>query len=113
MKVYVKGPPSDRWQWTKDYDSFPKWHWNTNCAQYPQKIIRKRSTKPSSDLCSECIELEKKALILRELSRHRKAKEIMSRNVVIIDPEESMAEAAKIMGQNHIGSLIVMKYKKP
>jgi CBS domain-containing protein len=37
----------------------------------------------------------------------------MSRNIFTIDPEESIAKAARIMGQNHIGSLIVMSYKTP
>ncbi len=49
----------------------------------------------------------------RDLSRHRMVKEIMSQNVVTITPEASMAEAAKIMGEKHIGSLIVEKYDTP
>ncbi len=50
---------------------------------------------------------------LRDLSRYRLAKEIMSQDVVTIVPEALLAEAAKIMGQKHIGSLIVVKYHTP
>ena len=49
----------------------------------------------------------------RDLSRYKMVKEIMSRNVVTIAPEASMAEAAKTMGEKHIGSLIVEKYDTP
>jgi len=37
----------------------------------------------------------------------------MSRDIVTIAPEASMAEAAGIMGEKHIGSLIVTKYDTP
>ena len=50
---------------------------------------------------------------LRDLSRYRLAKEIMSQDVVSIAPEASLDEAARIMGQKHIGSLIVVKYHTP
>jgi CBS domain-containing protein len=40
-------------------------------------------------------------------------KEIMSRDIVTITPEASLDDAARIMGEKHIGSLIVMKYKTP
>ena len=49
----------------------------------------------------------------RDLPRYRMAKELMSKNVVTIAPEASLDDAAKIMGQKHIGSLIVEKYKTP
>ena len=49
----------------------------------------------------------------RDLPRYRMAKELMSQNVVTITPEASLDDAAKIMGQKHIGSLIVEKYKTP
>ena len=39
--------------------------------------------------------------------------EIMSKDVVIITPEASLQEAARLMGEKHIGSLIVMKYGTP
>ncbi len=50
---------------------------------------------------------------LRDLSRYRLAKEIMSQDVVTIAPEASLDEAARIMGQKHIGSLIAVKYHTP
>lgn len=50
---------------------------------------------------------------LRDLSRYREVKDIMSREVVTIAPEASIAEAAGIMGEKHIGSLIVTKYDSP
>lgn len=50
---------------------------------------------------------------LRNLSRYKEVKQIMSQNVITIDPEASMAEAAGIMGEKHIGSLIVKKYETP
>ncbi len=49
----------------------------------------------------------------RDLRGYRVAEEIMSKDVVIIPPEASLQEAAKIMGEKHIGSLIVMKYRTP
>ena len=39
--------------------------------------------------------------------------DIMSSEVVTVAPEASMGEAAKIMGEQHIGSLIVVENKKP
>jgi CBS domain-containing protein len=50
---------------------------------------------------------------LRDLSRYKEVKDIMSKDVVTIAPEALMAEAAKIMGEKHIGSLIVTKYDTP
>ena len=44
------------------------------------------------------------------ITQHRETEEIMIVNVVTITPETTLYEAAKIMGENHIGSLIVMKY---
>ena len=49
----------------------------------------------------------------RELPHYRTASELMSKDVAIITPEASLQEAAKIMGDRHIGSLIVMKYRTP
>jgi CBS domain-containing protein len=49
----------------------------------------------------------------RDLPRYRMAKELMSQDVVTITPEASLDEAARIMGEKHIGSLIVVKYKTP
>jgi CBS domain-containing protein len=50
---------------------------------------------------------------LRDLSRFKEVKHIMRKDVVTITPEASMAEAARIMGDKHIGSLIVKKYETP
>jgi CBS domain-containing protein len=50
---------------------------------------------------------------MRNLSIYRLAKEIMSQDVVTITPEALLDEAARIMGEKHIGSLIVMKYHTP
>jgi hypothetical protein len=50
LEEYVKGPEPDRW------------HWNKNCRQYPRVTIRKSSSRPNSDLCDECLDLERAAL---------------------------------------------------
>jgi CBS domain-containing protein len=44
---------------------------------------------------------------------HGKIKDIMSPEVVKIAPENTLYEAAKLMGEKRIGSLIVMKYDTP
>lgn len=49
----------------------------------------------------------------RDLARYRKIEEIMTREVVTTNPESTLDEAAKIMGEKHIGSLIVLKYDTP
>jgi len=49
----------------------------------------------------------------KEYKRHLEVNEIMSRGVVTTTTEASMYEAAKIMGNKHIGSLIVVKYETP
>jgi len=49
----------------------------------------------------------------RESRRHLKVDSIMSKKVVTTTPETTMNQAAQIMGEKHIGSLIVMKYKTP
>ena len=53
MKEYVKGPAPDRW------------HWNKSCTQYPREAIQRRSTRPNSDLCDECQDIEKRASLLQ------------------------------------------------
>jgi len=50
---------------------------------------------------------------MRDLARYRLAKEIMSKDVITITPEALLDEAARIMGEKHIGSLIVTKYRTP
>src|SRR5512136_2494717 len=49
----------------------------------------------------------------KDYKRHLKVSDIMSRNVVTTTVATSMADAAKTMGEKHIGSLIVMKYGTP
>jgi CBS domain-containing protein len=49
----------------------------------------------------------------RDLPRYRMAKELMSHDVVITTPETSLNAAARIMGQKHIGSLIVVEHRTP
>jgi CBS domain-containing protein len=49
----------------------------------------------------------------RDLSRYKEVKEIMSKEVATIAPENNMKEAATTMGEKHIGSLIVEKYRTP
>jgi CBS domain-containing protein len=52
-------------------------------------------------------------LAYKESRRHLKVGDIMSRKVITTTPETTMMQAAKTMGDKHIGSLIVMKYKTP
>ena len=101
MEEYVKGPAPDRW------------HWNKNCTQYPREVIQRRSTRPNSDLCDECLDMEKRSQYMRGISHFKEVKDIMSRDVITIAPEASMDEAAGIMGEKHVGSLIVMKFDAP
>jgi CBS domain-containing protein len=49
----------------------------------------------------------------KESKRHLKVGDIMSRRVITTTPETTMIQAAKTMGEKHIGSLIVVKYKTP
>jgi predicted transcriptional regulator len=49
----------------------------------------------------------------RDLASHRKIKEIMTHGVITIAPENTLHEAARIMGKKRVGSLIVMKYDTP
>lgn len=49
----------------------------------------------------------------KEYKRHEKIADIMSRNVMTITKGAPMDEAAKIMGEKHIGSLIVEEYGMP
>jgi hypothetical protein len=47
VSEYVQGAAPDRWHWCK------------NCKQYPRVIIKRRSMRPTSDLCDQCSKLEK------------------------------------------------------
>jgi CBS domain-containing protein len=49
----------------------------------------------------------------RDLPSAQTAKDLMSSNVVTATPETPLEEAAKLMGEKHIGSLIVVKYQTP
>ncbi len=49
----------------------------------------------------------------RNPARQREVREIMTREVITIAPESTLYEAARIMGEKHIGSLIVLKYETP
>jgi CBS domain-containing protein len=49
----------------------------------------------------------------KESKRHLKVSDIMSRKVITTTAETPMMQAAKIMGEKHIGSLIVVKFKTP
>jgi len=50
LETYVKGAEPDRW------------HWMSNCKQYPRVVMERRTKRPTSDLCDECLEIEEKAL---------------------------------------------------
>ena len=47
------------------------------------------------------------------IARHQEIAEIMTKEVITITPESTLYEAARIMGEKHIGSLIVVKYETP
>ena len=47
------------------------------------------------------------------LMRHLTIGEVMTRDVVTITPEKTLYEAAQLMGEKRIGSLIVFKYDTP
>ena len=49
----------------------------------------------------------------KESKRYQRVDEIMSRDVMTTTPESTMHGASKIMGEKHIGSLIVIKYATP
>jgi CBS domain-containing protein len=49
----------------------------------------------------------------RDLPSYQTAGDLMSRNVTTTTPETLLSDAAKAMGEKHIGSLIVMKYQTP
>ena len=51
--------------------------------------------------------------IRSEPMRYRNIASIMSPEVFTITPENTLHEAAQVMGEKHIGSLIVMKYGTP
>jgi len=58
----------------------------------------------------EAVDIQLKKSTMRQ---YCKIENIMVPDVVTITPESTLYEAARIMGQKHIGSLIVEKYKTP
>lgn len=51
--------------------------------------------------------------IKSESMRHRNIADIMTSEVLTVNPENTLHEAAQLMGEKHVGSLIVMKYDTP
>ena len=49
----------------------------------------------------------------RDLASHRKIEAIMTHKIVTIAPESTLHDAAKMMGEKRVGSLIVVKYDTP
>jgi CBS domain-containing protein len=49
----------------------------------------------------------------RNLASNRKIEDVMTHEVATIAPESTLYEAARIMGEKRIGSLIVVKYDTP
>ncbi len=49
----------------------------------------------------------------RGLPKYKIAKNLMSQDVVTTTPQASLDDAARTMGEKHIGSLIVINYKTP
>lgn len=49
----------------------------------------------------------------RQQSKYRLVKDVMSKKVVTVSEEVTMSEAAKIMGEKHIGSLVVEGEETP
>jgi len=48
-----------------------------------------------------------------QMRQYKHVKDIMTKKVATIDEEKTMGDAAKIMGEKHIGSLIVVAEEKP
>jgi CBS domain-containing protein len=44
--------------------------------------------------------------VYKESKRHKKVSDIMSRRVITTTPETPMIQAAKTMGEQHIGALL-------
>ena len=62
----------------------------------------------------EDLEKEKTSATHNENSKHQGTiEEVMNREIVAITPENTLYEAAQLMGEKRIGSLIVIKYDTP
>ena len=53
------------------------------------------------------------AMSRSELLRKVKVEDVMSREVIIVDYDDLIGKAARLMIENHVHSLLVMKYGKP
>lgn len=74
-------------------------------------ILASREMKTSSDLgAHETVDTQHKQ---GTMLHYCMIENIMVPDVVTITPESSLYEAARIMGEKHIGSLVVEKYKTP
>ena len=49
----------------------------------------------------------------RDYMKHSHVSDVMTSTVLTINPEDSMMQAAKIMGERHIGSVIVTEKETP
>jgi predicted transcriptional regulator len=49
----------------------------------------------------------------QDITRHCEIEKIMIHEIFTITPESTLYEAARLMGEKHIGSLIVVKYETP
>ena len=58
---------------------------------------------------SETVPIKRK----KGIEKPQALEEIMVRDVISITPERTLYEAARIMGEKHIGSLLVIKYETP
>ena len=62
----------------------------------------------------EDLEKEKTSATHNESTKHQGTiEEVMNREIVAITPENTLYEAAQLMGEKRIGSLIVIKYDTP
>jgi len=77
--------------------------------QSPIKVRVSRGMKKHKSDTEDFMQTGQKQCIPRQSEIGR----IMVSDVLTITPENTLYEAAKIMGENRIGSLIVMKYKTP
>jgi CBS domain-containing protein len=78
-------------------------------------MMRKLLLEPEDLKKKTSISLENAGSFRNEhyLSRPLNLEELMTREVVTITPENTLYEAAQLMGEKHIGSLLVLKYKTP
>jgi CBS domain-containing protein len=65
--------------------------------------------KPKDSGANDSVHTQSK----RGITQHREIEQIMTQEVVTITPENTLYEAARIMGEKHVGSLIVVKYDTP